>query len=64
MKRNRKKFTKNFSTFLANPFDFAREVIAPKPKGNMQSSKEEVEEYLQTAHNKKEAEVEKENTNL
>merc|ERR1711954_283066 len=59
MKSNRKKFAKNCSNFLTNPFEFAREVIAPKPTGKMESSKEEVEGYLQRAHSKTEDEGDK-----
>ena len=44
IKRNRKKLARNCSTFFSNPFEFAREVVAPKPKGKMKSSKQEVEE--------------------
>ena len=50
IKRNRKKLARNCSTFFSNPFEFAREVVAPKPKGKMKSSKQEVEEYLHRAH--------------
>ena len=50
MKKNRKKFSKNCSEFLSQPFDFARNVVAPKPKGEMKSTKEEVEQQLHKAH--------------
>ena len=50
LKNNRKKFSKNCSDFLTQPFEFAREVIAPKPKGEMKSTKEDVEEQLHKAH--------------
>ena len=49
-KKNRKKYSSNCSKFLSQPFDFARETIAPKAKGEMKSSKEEVEMHLRTAH--------------
>merc|ERR1739842_172983 len=42
LKQNRKKYSKNCSEFLSQPFDFARKNIAPKgpkPKGEMKSSK-------------------------
>ena len=42
--------TKNCNNFLRQPFEFARELINPKPKGNLESSKEEVETYLKNAH--------------
>ena len=35
---------------MSQPFEFAREIIAPKPKGKLQSSKEEVQAYLEKAH--------------
>ena len=50
LKRGRKIFTRNCNSFLSQPFDFARSVIAPKPKGNLKSSKEEVENHLRKAH--------------
>ena len=53
MKRNRKKFSKNCNKFLSQPFEFARELIAPKPKGQLQSSKEEVETHLKKFHRRK-----------
>ena len=43
LKKARKTFTRNCNAFLSHPYDFARSVIAPKPKGNLKSSKEEVE---------------------
>ena len=56
MKRNRKKFSKNCNKFLSQPFEFAREVIAPKPKGQLQSNKEEVETHLKKSHSDPERE--------
>ena len=50
LKQNRKKYSKNCSEFLSQPFDFARKNIAPKPKGDMKSSKADVEKQLQDAH--------------
>jgi len=50
LKQNRKKYSKNCSEFLSQPFDFARKNIAPKPKGEMKSSKADVEKQLQDAH--------------
>ena len=52
LKKNRKRYTKNCNAFLSHPFDFAREVIAPKPKGKLSSSKEETEDFLEKAHSK------------
>ena len=42
--------TKNCNSFLRQPFQFARELINPKPKGNLESTKEEVEIFLNKAH--------------
>ena len=42
--------SRNCSEFLSQPFDFARKVIAPKPRGEMKSSKTEVENHLHKAH--------------
>merc|ERR1712142_1268603 len=50
IKQNRKKYSKNCSEFLSQPYDFARKVIAPKPRGMMKSSKAEVEKQLHDAH--------------
>ena len=54
LKNNRKKFSKNCREFLSQPFGFAREVIAPKPKGEMKSTKVEVEQQLQRSHSDEE----------
>ena len=50
IRKNRKAFSRNCSKFLSQPFDFAREIISPKPIGEMKSSKEEVEQHLKKAH--------------
>ena len=50
LKQNRKKFSSNCKEFLGQPYQFARKLLAPKPKGDLQSSKEEVELYLREAH--------------
>ena len=56
IKKKRKKTSKNCSEFLSQPFDFARKVKAPKPKGEMKSSKEEVECHLHKAHSEEKSE--------
>ena len=43
---HRKEFSKNCNKCLTQQFEFARELIAPKPKGQLQSSKEAVETHL------------------
>ena len=58
-RKRRKKFGKNCNEFLSNPFEFARKVVAPNPKGSLRSSKEEVEQHLEKAHSKKEEEKER-----
>merc|ERR1711942_4001 len=50
IKQKRKKYSKNCSEFLSQPYDFARKIIAPKPSGVMKSSKAEVEKQLHDAH--------------
>ena len=55
-RKRRKKFAKNCNEFLSHSFEFAKNVIAPNPKGSLESSKEEVEEHLKKAHCKKEEE--------
>ena len=50
VRKNRQKFKKNCSEFLSQPYDFSRKLINPKPKGQLKSTKEEVESYLQKVH--------------
>ena len=50
LRKRRKTFSKNCNQFLSSPFDFARDLLAPKPKGKLESTKEIVEEHLQEAH--------------
>ena len=50
MRQNRRKFSRNCNEFLGQPFEFARKIIAPKPRGEMKSNKQEVQEHLQKAH--------------
>ena len=50
IKQNRKKLSRNCTEFLSQPFDFSRKIIAPKPIGEMKSSKTEVENQLHNAH--------------
>ena len=54
LRKNRRKMAKNSSNFLRQPFQFAREVIKPKPKGNLENTQEEVETFLKDAHSDKE----------
>ena len=60
MRKHRKRFSKNCNDFLTQPYDFARKVIAPKPKGKLSSSKEDVEEHLKKAHSDPHKEVHRE----
>ena len=50
LRHNRKKFSNNCKSFLTQPYQFARNLLSPKPKGEMESSKEEVEKFLKNAH--------------
>ena len=50
LRQNRKKLSRNCSEFLSQPFDFARKMIAPKPSGEIKSSKADVENHLHNAH--------------
>ena len=61
LRKGRKLFTRNCNAFLSHPYDFARNVIAPKPKGNLKSNKEEVENHLRKAHEKNKGEESREN---
>ena len=54
LRKNRKKVTRNSNNFLRQPFQFTREVINPKPKGELENCQEEVESYLHKAHSDKE----------
>ena len=50
LRKNRKKFSNNCKSFLNQPYQFARNILSPKPKGDMESPKEEVEKFLKDAH--------------
>ena len=50
LKQNRKKFSNNCKAFLGQPYQFARQLLSPKPQGDLQSSKEEVEQHLRETH--------------
>ena len=50
VRKNRKEFSKNCGEFLSQPYQFSRKVINPKPKGDLKSTKEEVETYLEQVH--------------
>ena len=50
LRQNRKKFSSNCKAFLTQPYQFARDIWSPKPRGDMGSSKEEVENFLRNAH--------------
>ena len=54
LRKNRKKVTRNSNNFLRQPFQFTRELINPKPKGELENCQEEVETYLEKAHSDKE----------
>ena len=50
VRKNRQKFRKNCNEFLSQPYNFSRNLINPKPKGQLKSSKEEVESHLSKVH--------------
>ena len=50
LRRNRNKFSSNCKEFLGQPYQFARNILAPKLKGDLKSSKEEVEKHLKEVH--------------
>ena len=50
IRKNKRKFRKNCSEFLSQPYNFSRNLLNPKPKGVLKSTKEEVEEYLHNVH--------------
>ena len=60
IKQKRKKRSRNCTEFLSQPFDFARNIVAPKPKGEMKSSKAEVEKQLHDAHSDQRKDEERE----
>ena len=60
IKQKRKKRSRNCTEFLSQPFDFARNIVAPKPKGEMKSSKAEVEKQLHDAHSDQSKDEERE----
>ena len=54
LRKKRKAYAKNCNAFLSQPYQFARDQIDPKLKGKLQSSKEEVENFLQEVHGRQE----------
>ena len=54
LRKKRKTFAKNCNAFLSQPFQFARNQLDPKLNGKLESSKEEVESFLQEVHGEKE----------
>jgi hypothetical protein len=50
LKQSRKKFAANCKDFLGQPYQFARNLLSPRPKGELESTKAEVENHLKEAH--------------
>ena len=50
LRQGRKKFSNNCKSFLSQPYQFARNILSPKPRGDLESSKEEVEKFLENTH--------------
>ena len=53
-RKKRKAYARNCNAFLSQPFQFARNQLDPKLKGKLESSKKEVENFLQEVHGKHE----------
>ena len=49
-KQKRRKTKENTENFYKQPYAFARKVLDPEVQGNLESTKEEVEEFLKAAH--------------
>ena len=54
LRKKRKAYARNCNAFLSQPFEFARNQLDPKLSGKLESSKEEVENFLQEVHGKQE----------
>merc|ERR1711974_293177 len=52
------KTKENTDKFYNQPYEFARKVLNPAVKGHLESTKEEVEEFLKKAHGDEEREDE------
>ena len=50
IKSSRGKYKRNAEEFISQPYSYARKVLDPQVKGRLQSSKEEVEEFVTAAH--------------
>ena len=50
IKISRGKYKRNAEEFISQPYSYARKVLDPQVKGRLQSSKEEVEEFVTAAH--------------
>ena len=50
LKNARKKFSSNCKDFLGQPYQFARNLLSPRPTGELESTKDEVEQHLRDAH--------------
>ena len=53
IRKRRKKHKENTDSFYKQPYTFARKVLDPEVKGDLENSKEEVEEYLRKTHSDK-----------
>ena len=50
VRKNRQKFRRNCNEFLSQPYDFSRKLMNPKPRGQLKSTKDEVEAHLHNIH--------------
>ena len=49
-RKNRRKFRRNCNEFLSQPYGFSRKLMNPKPRGQLKSTKDEVEAHLHNIH--------------
>ena len=54
LRKKRKAYARNCNAFLSQPFEYARNQLNPQLSGKLESSKEEVENFLQEVHGKQE----------
>ena len=58
LRKNRRKAVKNREEFTRGPYEYAKKILNPKIVGKIESTKEEVEAYLNTLHSDEKREEE------
>ena len=58
IRKRRRKYKNNSEEFRKQPYNFARKVLDPQIQGELESSKEEVEEFLRKSHSDEDREKE------